>query len=96
MSTDYGNHDGHTIILDQFLQLPGVNRVCPGNCYCATCKRPVPLIWNNGDIIPATAENVARARDNAHVQHLKRVAKMTPAQLAGLETGQNKPGQEKL
>jgi hypothetical protein len=46
------NHDGHTIVRDSFLQLPGVSRATPGDCYCKTCKKPVALVWNKGRPVP--------------------------------------------
>lgn len=48
------SHD--KVVLDKFMQLPGVHRLMPGNCYCLVCKEPIPYMWNNGNPVKVEQE----------------------------------------
>ena len=41
----------HTkVCKDKFAEMPSVDRVTPGDCFCMACGNPVAAWWNNGRI----------------------------------------------
>ncbi len=41
---------------DRFAALHGVQRLVPGDCVCAKCGEPIPLLWNKGKPLPLSDE----------------------------------------